>query len=280
MASRWVIKSLAAKAIPATLTLLFRKIVCALHARFPESFTVPFVQSLTASLQSGSPTPSAASGATALSGVAHGTSAENAGEMKEKEDNARIGRQRGLLRVFAELELVGIVRVGRDGKGRDKDGNGQEGEATLKILKELVCITFFFASTTGCSKLTLIVGLSQLTSDKDLLALSIPLAVSFVKYLGSFFLPVVSLSAEGKPSTDPTPAESMETGLHAQNDGSIVGASQKEKFKKLLTAYYDALSRRSVRDHTVSQLISSRLQYSHLSLGARSAAFGDGPPKS
>lgn len=88
----------------------------------------------------------------------------------------------------------------------------------------------------------------QLTADKELLAISIPLAVAFTKHLGQVFLPNATDDgiAEG-----PTLAEATEG---KDTIASAVTSQEKDKFKKLLTAYYDALSRRAVKDHTVSSM--------------------------
>jgi regulator of nonsense transcripts 2 len=50
-------------------------------------------------------------------------------EQREKDEASRITRQRGLLRVFAELELVGIVKP---------EKNAQTGDATFAIFRDLV----------------------------------------------------------------------------------------------------------------------------------------------
>jgi regulator of nonsense transcripts 2 len=51
-------------------------------------------------------------------------------EQREKEDNARIIRQRPILRVCSELALVGII----------KDSSGRSGvEWIMKAVKDLVC---------------------------------------------------------------------------------------------------------------------------------------------
>lgn len=50
-------------------------------------------------------------------------------EQREKEDAARVARQRPILRVCSELALVGIIR---DAPGRSG------GEWMMKIVKELV----------------------------------------------------------------------------------------------------------------------------------------------
>lgn len=87
----------------------------------------------------------------------------------------------------------------------------------------------------------------QLTADKDLLVASIPLATAFTKNLGSTFLPAASLTEESQP----TPAETA--ALESAEAGKLVSMATKDKFRKLLGAYYEALSRRAVRDHTVSR---------------------------
>ncbi|GAA98251.1 uncharacterized protein L969DRAFT_342336 [Mixia osmundae IAM 14324] len=67
-----------------------------------------------------------------------------------------------------------------------------------------------------------------LTADKDALVASIPLAVSFAKHLSPLYL-----------STAPE-----------EDAGSVVQPAEKAKFRQLLSAYYDALSKRSVKEHT------------------------------
>ena len=56
-------------------------------------------------------------------------------EQREKEDAARVTRQRPVLRVCSELALVGIIR---DASGRSG------GEYIMKALRELVSGVFFF----------------------------------------------------------------------------------------------------------------------------------------
>jgi hypothetical protein len=99
------------------------QIISALHQRFPELFTPPFVASLLAALK---PTIS----------TAHSAAAADR-EIKEKEDSARVIKQRGLLRILGELEVVGIVSVAPK-KGSE---GGQTGEVCWGVLKELVSIS-------------------------------------------------------------------------------------------------------------------------------------------
>jgi regulator of nonsense transcripts 2 len=58
-------------------------------------------------------------------------------EQREKDDAARITRQRPILRVCAELALVGIIRDAPTRSG---------GEWIMKALKELVRFLFAFSS--------------------------------------------------------------------------------------------------------------------------------------
>ena len=89
------------------------QIISAIHRRFPTSFTPSAVVSLSVALAA----PSRASLATLPP------------EQREKEDAARVARQRSILRVCSELALVGIIRDAPDRSG---------GEWIMKVLKELV----------------------------------------------------------------------------------------------------------------------------------------------
>lgn len=82
-----------------------------MHNRFPDLFTPPFSTFL-------------------LSGLKPSSSAAADRDIREKEDNSRIVKQRGLLRVVGELEAVGVVRK--------EGGKGVTGELTWGALKDLV----------------------------------------------------------------------------------------------------------------------------------------------
>lgn len=84
-----------------------------IHLRFPEQFTTPFGALLLATLRP----PNKA------------TLAALSVEQREKDESARIVRQRTALRVLGELEAAGIVRL---------DGTRGEGEQTFAVLKDLV----------------------------------------------------------------------------------------------------------------------------------------------
>lgn len=87
------------------------QVVSAFHQRFPVLFTPPFCSLL-------------------LQGLKPGTSTATDKDVKEKEDSARITKQRGLLRIVGELELVAVLRK--------ENGKGSTGDVTWSALKELV----------------------------------------------------------------------------------------------------------------------------------------------
>lgn len=90
------------------------QIISGLHRRFPTTFTPALVTALGASL--------AAPSKAALSALSP--------EQREKDDSSRVARQRPVLRVCAELALVGIIR---DAPGRSG------GEWIMKVIRDLVC---------------------------------------------------------------------------------------------------------------------------------------------
>lgn len=116
------------------------KIISALHRRFPKGFT----HSVNSLLSTALLPPQRAAGSSAGgqgniassipvtatgSAITMAAASATAPEQKEKEDAARIARQRPVLRVCAELALVGII----------KDAPGKSGgEWMMKTLKDLV----------------------------------------------------------------------------------------------------------------------------------------------
>lgn len=89
------------------------QVICTLHRRFPTSFSPTFVDMLASAI--------AAPSRTALSALPP--------DQREKEDAARISRQRPVLRVCSELALVGVIKDSPTRSG---------GEWIMKAIKELV----------------------------------------------------------------------------------------------------------------------------------------------
>ncbi|SCZ95077.1 BZ3500_MvSof-1268-A1-R1_Chr11-3g03587 [Microbotryum saponariae] len=191
------------------------EVVSALHQRFPHTFTPPLVNLILTSLAPSTP------------------SAANDREVREKEDTQRITKQRGLLRLLGELEVVGIVGKGSStGSGKTLSVNsGMVGEITWKIIKEW----------------------ASLTSDKEQLSLVAPLAIAFAKHLGPLYLPPLPTTAdEGAASALLVNAHEFPALSSSKDDtesSSLVPREMMDKFRKLLVAYLDALGRKEVRNH-------------------------------
>jgi hypothetical protein len=89
------------------------QVISALHRRFPTNFTPALIAALASAL--------VPSNKAALATMAP--------EQREKEEAARVARQRPTIRVCAELALVGVIRDGPSRSG---------GEWIMKVLRELV----------------------------------------------------------------------------------------------------------------------------------------------
>lgn len=96
------------------------QIVSAFHRRFPNTFTPGLVTGLSAAL--------AAPSKSYLSSLSS--------EQREKEDTNRITRQRPVLRICAELALVGIIKDGPKRSG---------GEWIMRVVRDLVSIYTLYA---------------------------------------------------------------------------------------------------------------------------------------
>ncbi|EGG03325.1 uncharacterized protein MELLADRAFT_90304 [Melampsora larici-populina 98AG31] len=171
------------------------EVISALHRRFPITFTQPFLQHFTAGL--------AVPNKQYLASLAL--------DQRDREESARILRQRSLLRCLAEFDLVGLIHPSTAGK------TISEGETTFNTLKDL------------------------LTADKEALVIPLPLAVSFSKQFTTLYFPSTAPFAT-------TPAEASEA-RKVEFDEDIIANSVKEKFGKLFRQYFDALGRKAVKDH-------------------------------
>jgi len=89
------------------------QVISSLHKRFRKTFTPALVSALSS----------------AISAPSRASLAAMAPEQREKDDTARVARQRPVLRVCSELALVGIIQDSLDRSG---------GEWIMKALKELV----------------------------------------------------------------------------------------------------------------------------------------------
>ncbi|KAI0743348.1 ARM repeat-containing protein [Daedaleopsis nitida] len=186
------------------------EIVSALHRRFPKAFTPAIVSSLT----------------TALAPPSRAALAALSAEQREKEDSARVSRQRPVLRVCAELALVGIIKDGPDRSG---------GEWVMKTVRDL------------------------LSNDPSLS--SLPLLLAFLKSYSRPYLGIVPPPSSKQISTtsEPGTLSSNASEEAAQMDGAfpalaheseeLVEKEIRDRFKKMCDGYFDSVSKKLVIEH-------------------------------
>ncbi|KAG2150468.1 ARM repeat-containing protein [Suillus clintonianus] len=181
------------------------EVISALHRRFPAAFTPPLTSSLSTALAA----PSRAS----LNALPP--------EQREKEDSARVSRQRPLLRVCSELALVGIT------DGQKRSG----GEWIMKILREL------------------------LSNDPSLS--SLPLLSTFLKsysrpYLGLTPPQTRQISAEAEPGTLSEATTNATQGEFPTllNEGEeLVEQEIRDRFKRMCEGYFESVSKKLIIEH-------------------------------
>ncbi|KAI0688727.1 transcription factor [Cerioporus squamosus] len=189
------------------------EVISALHRRFPKTFTPAIVSSLT----------------TALAPPSRATLAALSPEQREKEDSARVTRQRPILRVCAELALVGIIRDGPDRSG---------GEWVMKTVRDL------------------------LSNDPSLS--SLPLLLAFLKSYSRPYLGIVPPTSSKQVSVTSESGTLSENASEeaAQMNGAngafpaltneseeLVEKEIRDRFKKMCEGYFDNVAKKLVIEH-------------------------------
>ncbi|KZT65935.1 ARM repeat-containing protein [Daedalea quercina L-15889] len=187
------------------------EIVSLLHRRFPKTFTPGFVSALSGAL--------APPNRAALAALAS--------EQREKEDATRVTRQRPVLRVCAELALVGIIR---DAPGRSG------GEWIMKVIKDL------------------------LSNDSTLS--SMPLLSTFLKSFARPYLGITppATSKQISASSEPGTLSSAATDeANAKVNGAFPALTKEEdelvekeirdRFKKMCEGYFENVAKKLVNEH-------------------------------
>ncbi|EFI28143.1 transcription factor [Coprinopsis cinerea okayama7 len=183
------------------------EVICALHRRFPNTFTPAVISSL----------------ATALTPPTKAYLATLTPEQREKEDNARISRQRPILRVCSELALVGIIRDSPDRSG---------GEWIMKTMKDL------------------------LSNDPALS--SLPLLATFLKSYGRPFLGLVPPATAKQIPSDSEPGTLSENLANESQEGKPATVSEEEelieqdirdRFKRMCEGYFESVCKKLVKEH-------------------------------
>ncbi|KAJ7217953.1 transcription factor [Mycena pura] len=182
------------------------EIISSLHRRFPGIFTPSIVSSLSSAL--------AAPSRAALASLAP--------EQREKDDAARVTRQRPALRVCSELALIGIIR---DGPGRSG------GEWIMKALKDL------------------------LSNDPSLS--SLPLLTTFLKSFSRPYLGIVPYTAPKQISALVEPgklsSETAENGAFpalTKEEDELVEQDIRDRFKRMCEGYFESVCKKLVIEHT------------------------------
>ncbi|OJT05098.1 Regulator of nonsense transcripts 2 [Trametes pubescens] len=186
------------------------EIISALHRRFPKTFTPALVSSL----------------ATSLAAPSRASLAALSPEQREKEDSTRVSRQRPVLRVCAELALVGIIRDTPERSG---------GEWIMKTVRDL------------------------LSNDPSLS--SLPLLLVFLKSYSRPYLGIVppaaskQISASAEPGTlsDAASEEASQTNgafpVLVKEEEELVEKEIRDRFRKMCEGYFDQVAKKLVIEH-------------------------------
>ncbi|KAF5321012.1 hypothetical protein D9619_001892 [Psilocybe cf. subviscida] len=184
------------------------EITSALHRRFPKTFTPALISNL----------------AVAISAPSRAALASLTPEQREKEDSARVVRQRPIVRVCSELALVGIIRDSSERSG---------GEWVMKAMKEL------------------------LSNDPSLS--SLPLLTTFLKSYSRPFLGIapptqskqISISAEpgSLTSAEANGADESTQTLPVNEEDELVERDIRDRFKRMCEGYFDNVCKKLVIEH-------------------------------
>ena len=163
-------------------------------------------------------------------------------EQREKEDFARVTKQRPVVRLCSELALVGIIQDPPDKCG---------GEWMMKAMKELVNLTFLRFVIMAHN-----LEIPKLSNDPSLS--SLPLLITFLKSYSWPFLGIVPAAANKQISADVEPGSLSYN--QANGDASheslwqeeeLVSQDVRERFKRMCEGYYDNVCKKLVIEHKV-----------------------------
>lgn len=155
-----------------------------------------------------------------------------------------------MLRVCAELALVGIIRDGTKRSG---------GEWIMKALKELVSAAYIVLSSSVFFYGN--IALEQLSNDPSLS--SLPLLSIFLKSYARPFLGIAPLAVKQQipESSEPgtlAPAASEEPNFTAafpqlgtKEEDELVEKDIRDRFKRMCEGYFDSVSKKLVIEHKV-----------------------------
>ncbi|KAF8200931.1 transcription factor [Pholiota molesta] len=185
------------------------EVISAVHRRFPKTFTPALISNISA----------------AISAPPRSTLATLTPEQREKDDAARVTRQRPVVRVSSELALVGIIKDAPDRSGA---------EWIMKAMKEL------------------------LSNDPSLS--SLPLLTTFLKSYSRPFLGIVPPSPAKQIAIDAEPGtlssnQVQENGENGQfpsllkEEEELVEQDIRDRFKRMCEGYFDNVCKKLVIEH-------------------------------
>lgn len=238
------------------------EVVSALHQRFQKDFT----PRLTFALAKGLANPRA----DALKNLSV--------EQREREEKERLARQRALLRIGVELWLVGVIRTVQDAVGAEDATGGKTGAAAKPSARKK-------ENDVDAEPFPLEVLKELLGRDRD--HINLPLVVLFVKHFSYDVLGVkvrnttrkvveedgatgvaadIEQSGETK-ETDVT--EKAETAVTGTGDEPLVSPETQQRFRNVLTRYFDSVKEHIIKDHHRLQTQLSRNAEAYIKSGEK-----------
>jgi regulator of nonsense transcripts 2 len=201
------------------------KVISALHQRFGTSFTPPLTVHILRALAPANPTQLATLSA----------------DQREKEESARLIRQRVFLRVTTELWLVNIIRNINDANSTIDSTKTTPAKSTAKGKKP--------EAETDTSPLPLAVLKELLGKDKD--HVNLPLLVAFTKNFAYDVLGVKQTNV--KKPVDVNVEESKEdiTPKAVSIDEPLCSVELQDQFRTIVSKYFASVKAHIIRSHKV-----------------------------
>jgi regulator of nonsense transcripts 2 len=226
------------------------EVISALHQRFRRDFTPKLTFALAKGLAN--PRPDV------LKGLSQ--------EQRDREEKERLARQRALLRIGVELWLVGVIRTVQDAE-----------DASLKIGNPKASAPTPAKKDAGDAEPFPLEVLKELLG-RDREHVNLPLVVLFVKQFAYDVLGLKARSSSRKtveedgatnaviPETD---GKQKEDGTleNDSNDPPLVPPELQQRFRNVLTRYFDSVKAHIVRDHEGLQKQSARNAEAYIKSG-------------
>ncbi|RKP25779.1 armadillo-type protein, partial [Syncephalis pseudoplumigaleata] len=193
------------------------EIISLLHQRFTDAFSLPLATQLQRAM---GPTPKAQLAAMTA-------------EQREREESARVSRQRVLGRVLVDLWLAGVF-AGMD--------TGKEKERAIRADDHMVYQCFH----------------DLLSDDAD--HVNLLLAISFARYFGAQILDVTARKSRKADETEgmAASAEAAKDAATSVYPNEIISNELRQKYRHLLTEYYRSVAKHMVRDYRHMKRIERR----------------------